>query len=108
LDRSKASGQSGDQNSKIARVVNKLDMRLCGYPAILLAVMVVRSILFLLACDRRIGEMSRANARGEAERRLHDCFASTVVIAAAIIAAVRLAREPDICKAIASAARCDR
>jgi transcription initiation factor TFIIIB Brf1 subunit/transcription initiation factor TFIIB len=52
--------------------------------------------------------MSRANARGEAERRLHDYFASTVVIAAAIIAAVRLAREPDICKAIASAARCDR
>ena len=43
-----------------------------------------------------MGEMRRANAREEAERRLHDRFASTVIIAAAIIAAVRLAREPDI------------
>ena len=40
-----------------------------------------------------MGEMRRANAREEQERRLQDRFASTIVIAAAIIAAVRLARE---------------
>ena len=43
-----------------------------------------------------MGEMRRAIAREEQERRNQDRFASTVVIAAAIIAAVRLAREPDI------------
>jgi hypothetical protein len=37
-----------------------------------------------------VGEMKRANAR-ENEERQHDRFASTLVIAAAIIAAVRLA-----------------
>jgi hypothetical protein len=39
-----------------------------------------------------MGEMKRANAR-EAEERQRDRFASTLVIAAAIIAAVRLARD---------------
>lgn len=42
---------------------------------------------------REMGEMRRAIAREEQERRNQDRFASTVVIAAAIIAAVRLARE---------------
>ena len=40
-----------------------------------------------------MGEMKRAVAREEQERRNQDRFASTVVIAAAIIAAVRLARD---------------
>ena len=40
-----------------------------------------------------MGEMRRANAREEQERRNQDRFASTVIIAAAIIAAVRLARD---------------
>ena len=40
-----------------------------------------------------MGEMRRANAREELERKNQDRFASTVVIAAAIIAAVRLARD---------------
>lgn len=39
-----------------------------------------------------MGEMKRANAR-ETEERQRDRFASTLVIAAAIIAAVRLARD---------------
>jgi len=51
-----------------------------------------------------MGEMKRAIAREEQERnravaeqkRLTDRFASTLVIAASIIAAVRLARDPDI------------
>jgi len=43
-----------------------------------------------------MGEMKRAIAREEQDRRKQDRFASTIVIAAAIIAAVRLAREPDI------------
>jgi hypothetical protein len=42
-----------------------------------------------------MGEMKRANAHEE-ERRLKDRFASTLVIAASIIAAVRLARVDDI------------
>ena len=40
-----------------------------------------------------MGEMRRATAREEQDRRQHDRFASTLVIAAAIIAAVRLARD---------------
>ena len=44
-----------------------------------------------------MGEMKRAIAYEEQERRKQDRFASTVVIAASIIAAVRLVRE-DICK----------
>lgn len=40
-----------------------------------------------------MGEMRRANTREEQERRNQDRFASTIVIAAAIIAAVRLARD---------------
>jgi hypothetical protein len=40
-----------------------------------------------------MGEMRRAIAREEQERRNQDRFASTVVIAAAIITAVRLARD---------------
>jgi hypothetical protein len=51
-----------------------------------------------------VGEMKRAIAREERERartmeeqrRITDRFASTLVIAASIIAAVRLAREQDI------------
>jgi hypothetical protein len=51
-----------------------------------------------------MGEMKRAIAREERERvkameeqkRMTDRFASTLVIAASIIAAVRLAREQDI------------
>jgi hypothetical protein len=42
-----------------------------------------------------MGEMRRATAREEQDRRQHDKFASTP-IAAAIIAAVRLARDADI------------
>jgi hypothetical protein len=40
-----------------------------------------------------MGEMKRAIAQEEQERRNQDRFASTIVIAAAIIAAVRLARD---------------
>ena len=40
-----------------------------------------------------MGEMRRANTREEQERRTQDRFASTIVIAAAIISAVRLARD---------------
>lgn len=43
-----------------------------------------------------MGEMRRAIDREIQDRRKADRFASTLVIAAAIIAAVRLAREPDI------------
>jgi hypothetical protein len=42
-----------------------------------------------------MGEMKRANAYEE-ERRLKDRFASTLVIAASIIAAVRLTRDENI------------
>ena len=40
-----------------------------------------------------MGEMRRAIARDDQERQKQDRFASTLVIAASIIAAVRLARE---------------
>lgn len=40
-----------------------------------------------------MGQMNRAIAREEDERRKQDRFGSTLVIAAAIIAAVRLARD---------------
>ena len=40
-----------------------------------------------------MGEMRRAIAREEEERRKQDRFASTLVIAASIIAAVKLARD---------------
>ena len=40
-----------------------------------------------------MGEMRRANAREEQQRQKQDRFASTVVIAASVIAAVRLARD---------------
>ena len=40
-----------------------------------------------------MGEMRRAVAREDEERRKQDRFASTLVIAASIIAAVRLARD---------------
>jgi hypothetical protein len=40
-----------------------------------------------------MGEMLRAIAREEDDRRKQDRFASTLVIAASIIAAVRLARD---------------
>ncbi len=40
-----------------------------------------------------MGEMRRAIAREEQERQKQDRFASTLVIAASIIAAVRLARD---------------
>ena len=40
-----------------------------------------------------MGEMRRSIAREDEERRKQDRFASTLVIAASIIAAVRLARD---------------
>ena len=40
-----------------------------------------------------MGEMRRAIAREQEERRTQDRFQSTLVISASIIAAVRLARE---------------
>jgi len=40
-----------------------------------------------------MGEMHRAISREEEDRRKQDRFASTLVIAASIIAAVRLARD---------------
>jgi hypothetical protein len=40
-----------------------------------------------------MGEMRRAIAREEEDRRKQDRFASTLVIAASIVAAVRLARD---------------
>jgi hypothetical protein len=40
-----------------------------------------------------MGEMRRATSREEEDRRKQDRFASTLVIAASIIAAVRLARD---------------
>lgn len=40
-----------------------------------------------------MGDINRTIAREDQERRNQDAFASTVVIAAAIIAAVRLARD---------------
>ena len=43
-----------------------------------------------------MGETRRGIARGEQERRNQNRFASTLVIAASIIAAVRLARGQDI------------
>jgi hypothetical protein len=43
-----------------------------------------------------MGEMRRAIAREEQDRQKQDRYASTLVIAASLIAAVRLAREPDI------------
>ena len=43
-----------------------------------------------------MGEMRRAIGREEQDRRTQDRFASTIVIAASIIATVRLARDPDI------------
>ena len=46
--------------------------------------------------DAAMGEMKRAQAWEEQQRRKQDRFVSTLVIAASIIAAIRLAREPDI------------
>ncbi len=46
-----------------------------------------------------MGEMKRAIAYEEQQRRKQDRFASTLVIAASIIAAVRLARDQDISRA---------
>jgi hypothetical protein len=46
-----------------------------------------------------MGEMKRGESRYRAEYAMkQERFASTLVIAAAIIAAVRLAREPDVSK----------
>ena len=49
-------------------------------------------IRYLFAYNSCMGEMKRANAYEE-ERRIKDRFASTLTIAASIIAAVRLARD---------------
>jgi len=49
----------------------------------------------IFAYNPCMGEMKRANAYEE-ERRIKDRFASTLVIAASIIAAVRLARDENI------------
>jgi hypothetical protein len=43
-------------------------------------------------------EMRRAIEREDAERQKQDRLASTLVIAASLIAAVRLARDQDICR----------
>jgi hypothetical protein len=43
-----------------------------------------------------MGEMRRATGREERDRRQHDRFASTLVIAASIVAAARLAKDADI------------
>jgi len=43
-----------------------------------------------------MGEMKRAISYEQQQRQKEDRFASTLVIAASIIAAVRLAREPEI------------
>jgi hypothetical protein len=43
-----------------------------------------------------MGEMKRAIAHEERQGQLRDRFASTLIIAASIIAAVRLAREENI------------
>jgi hypothetical protein len=43
-----------------------------------------------------MGEMKRAIAYEERQRRRQERFASPLVVSACIIAAVRLAREPDI------------
>lgn len=40
-----------------------------------------------------VGEMRRAIAHEEQDRKVNDRFASTLVISASIIAAIRLARE---------------
>jgi hypothetical protein len=50
---------------------------------------------FSFAYDSGMGEMKRGNAYEE-DRRTRDRFASTLVIAASIIAAVRLARDENI------------
>ena len=61
-----------------------------------------------------MSEMKRAIAREEQERRSRDRFASTIVIAAAIIAAVRLAHDeisspsPRIYAAVADSVRLAR
>jgi hypothetical protein len=61
--------------------------------------MIVEDFCLLFAyTDFAMGEMRRAIAREEQERRNQDRFASTLVIAASIIAAIRLAREPDIAR----------
>jgi hypothetical protein len=52
----------------------------------------VEDFRLLFAYADAMGEMKRQNAREE-EARLRDRFASTIVIAAAIICAVRLARD---------------
>ena len=52
-------------------------------------------VRFCFAYNPGMGEMKRANAYEE-ERRRTDRFASTLVIAASIIAAVRLARDENI------------
>ena len=49
----------------------------------------------MFAYNPTMGEMRRANER-EAEERMRERFASTIAICASIIAAVRLAREPNI------------
>ena len=53
------------------------------------------NIRLIFAYNPCMGEMKRANAYEE-ERRLKDRFASTLVICASIIAAVRLARDENI------------
>jgi hypothetical protein len=52
-------------------------------------------IRFMFAYSEHMGQMRRAEAREE-DARFRDRFASTLVIAAAIIAAVRLARDENI------------
>ena len=65
---------------------------IAGKPAI---IALAYSLSVRLCCPG-MGEMKRAEGREAAERRLQDRFASTLVIAAAIVAAVRLARDENI------------
>lgn len=61
-----------------------------------------------------MGEMRRAIAREQQERQTQDRFASTLVISASIIAAVRLAREdigtpsPRVVSTVSDSARLAR
>jgi hypothetical protein len=45
---------------------------------------------------RAVAREEEEGSRREQEQKMSDRFASTLVIAASVIAAVRLAREPDV------------
>jgi hypothetical protein len=43
-----------------------------------------------------MGEMRRAIAQEERQRQKQDRFASSLIVAASVVAAIRLAREPEM------------